>query len=78
MNIKRRSLLAIALLLGLNASPSRAQETVIAVIVFQQDQLFRAFRIGMETAAPEAGVILLQANAESKRRVRRTHWKDGI
>ena len=36
--MKRRSLLAIALLAGLNASPIQAQEKVAAGIVFQQEQ----------------------------------------
>src|SRR5215207_6474607 len=62
-----RHLLAAVALAGLIASPAAAEDPkVIAGIVFQQDQFFRAFQIGMETAAANAGAELLQANSESK------------
>lgn len=66
--MNRRNLLgAAALLVGLACNPSLAADNkVIAGIVFQQDQFFRAFQIGMETAAAKAGAELLQANSESK------------
>lgn len=59
-------LAAAAVLIAASSVPVLAQQKVIAGLVFQQDQFFRAFQIGMETAAKEAGVELLQANTESK------------
>jgi len=60
-------LLAAAALASLLAVPAAADDPkVIAGIVFQQDQFFRAFQIGMETAAAKSGAELLQANSESK------------
>jgi ABC-type sugar transport system substrate-binding protein len=65
--MKSRYLLAAVALAGLVAGPAAADDPkVIAGIVFQQDQFFRAFQIGMETAAAKAGAELLQANSESK------------
>ncbi len=61
-----RTLVAAAALMAASGLPALAQEKTIAGLVFQQDQFFRAFQIGMETAAQEAGVTLLQANTESK------------
>jgi ABC-type sugar transport system substrate-binding protein len=65
--MKFRHLLAAVASVGLLAGPAAADDPkVIAGIVFQQDQFFRAFQIGMETAAANAGAELLQANSESK------------
>lgn len=63
----RRTLLAAAVIAGLGIGPAAAADgKTIAGIVFQQDQFFRAFQLGMEAAAAKAGYELLQANSESK------------
>src|ERR1700722_9487714 len=59
--MKRRSLLAIALPAGLNASPIQAHEKVVAGIVFRQDPFLH---FGMETAG--ASVAPSQTDTESK------------
>ncbi|MBN8999334.1 MAG: substrate-binding domain-containing protein [Rhizobiales bacterium] len=64
---RRHLLLAAALVAGLGATPAVAADgKVIAGIVFQQDQFFRALQIGMSAAAKTAGYELLEANSESK------------
>jgi sugar transport system substrate-binding protein len=65
--VNYRNLLAAAMLIGSLGGPVAAADgKVIAGIVFQQDQFFRAFQLGMEAAAAKAGAELLQANSESK------------
>src|ERR1700681_2429599 len=66
-SVNYRNLLAAAMLIGSLGGPVAAADgKVIAGIVFQQDQFFRAFQLGMEAAAAKAGAELLQANSESK------------
>jgi len=67
MKLNRRNLLAAAVIVGLGMGPaSAAGDKLIAGIVFQQDQFFRALQIGMQAAAKKAGYELLEANSESK------------
>jgi sugar transport system substrate-binding protein len=65
-HMRLHRLAAAAVFIAASSYSVLAQEKVIAGLVFQQDQFFRAFQIGMETAAAEEGVTLLQANTESK------------
>jgi sugar transport system substrate-binding protein len=47
-------------------APVQASDTVIASIVFQQDQFFRTIQKGMDVVAKESGITLLQGNSDSK------------
>jgi len=49
------------------AAPAMAQSDVtIAAVVFQQDQFFRTIQLGMNAAADDAGVELLEGNSNSQ------------
>ncbi|MFN3171731.1 MAG: substrate-binding domain-containing protein [Hyphomicrobiales bacterium] len=49
------------------AAPAMAQSDVtIAAVVFQQDQFFRTIQLGMNAAADNAGVELLEGNSNSQ------------
>lgn len=59
-------ILASTAIAGAIALPAAAQDTTVAAVVFQQDQFFRTIELGMEAAAEEAGVELLQGNSDSR------------
>ncbi|MCJ8323353.1 MAG: substrate-binding domain-containing protein [Rhizobiales bacterium] len=64
---KKISRIAVAAMVtGCFATTALAAELTIASIVFQQDQFFRTIQMGMNSAADEAGVTLLEGNSESK------------
>ena len=57
---------ATALLAGSFTAPALAEKPTIASVVFQQDQFFKTIQNGMQKAAKEAGITLLEGNSDSK------------
>jgi sugar transport system substrate-binding protein len=70
--ITRRGILlssvGAAIAVGFNVVPTgaRAEGRAIAGIVFQQDQYMKTVLLGMEAAAKDSGVELLEANSDNK------------
>lgn len=68
MNLSTKiSKTAVAALVTISFATSvMAEDLTIASVVFQQDQFFRTIQNGMNAAADEAGVTLLEGNSDSK------------
>lgn len=66
LSTKFSKIAVAALVTGCFATSALAEELTIASVVFQQDQFFRTIQNGMNAAADDAGVTLLEGNSESK------------